>query len=410
MPTRSQHLEEMQTCPFCGDRKKVRVGVISCGKKKCESQVKSLTIALGVAGTPADIVKSHRLERELALANTQYRTLVRTTSEDSVLQKIVEKVSARSVTAPVWGTPTGSSKEKPSFFCVACSAWHLDEVVNVDEMDGLNAYNRAIGVKRLHKFFDNVIEVAFDYLSDLKYDGLLFALNGDIFSGIIHEELRETNESTMFESILFWRDHFVTGILKLLDRFPKIKIPCTVGNHGRTTMKPPAKLVAEKNLDWLFYMLLADKLMDHPKAKGRIEFQIPQSREISYKIFGTQFNQLHGDTFRGGSGIAAALSPMLLGQNRKALSAQAAGRTHEYMLIGHWHTLIPGIYGILCNGSGVGYNEYALMKALRFEPPQQLFWIVDPKYGVTIRGPVHCLAKDENWKRKPIIIWGDRAK
>ena len=409
MPTKSQHKEEMQTCPFCRGRKKVRVGVVTCGKTKCDRQAEKLTKALRIADTPDDMIKSHRLERDVLQLKRQQNSLIKQMEESDVLNRIADKVMKSAVTSPVWGTKKRRTKgPKPSFFCVSCSDWHMDEVVRPEAIDGLNAYNREIAVKRYKTFFRNIQEVATDYLSELEYDSLLFAMVGDMFSGIIHEELRETNESTMFESLLFWRDLTVAGLNDLLDVFPKIKIPCVVGNHGRTTIKPQFKMYVEKNLDWLFTMLVADK-MDSPKHKSRIEWQIPRGREIRYKIYDTQFTQLHGDTFRGGSGIAAALSPMLLGNNRKALSAAATGRIHQNMVIGHWHTLIPGVYGIFCNGSGKGYDEFASGLSLRYEEPQQLFWITDQKYGVTIRGPIHCKAKNENWKKKPDIIWGDRT-
>ena len=39
----------------------------------------------------------------------------------------------------------------------------------------------------------------------------------------------------------------------------------------------------------------------------------------------------------------------------------------------------------LVNGSLIGYNEYELSKSLAFEPPQQLFFLVDEKRGKCLR-------------------------
>jgi hypothetical protein len=79
---------------------------------------------------------------------------------------------------------------------------HFDEVVNPDEMEGLNAYNREIAMMRLEKWTQNVIKMARHYLSGVNYDGVVLILGGDIFSGDIHEELALTNEDTMIGSLV----------------------------------------------------------------------------------------------------------------------------------------------------------------------------------------------------------------
>ena len=65
----------------------------------------------------------------------------------------------------------------------------------------------------------------------------------------------------------------------------------------------------------------------------------------------------HGDQFRGGSGIAGLLSPLLLGDHRKRKRQTAMNHPYDWMIYGHWHSLVLGVRGLIGNGSLKGYDE-----------------------------------------------------
>ena len=132
---------------------------------------------------------------------------------------------------------------------------------------------------------------------------------GDIFSGNIHEELIQTNEDTILGSLDHWADLLAAVIEGAVDEFGHVHFAGVVGNHGRNTRKPRAKLRVRDNFDWFLYRMLAR----HFAKDSRVTFQIPESADCNVKIYNTNYRLSHGDQFRGGSGIAGMLSPLMLG-------------------------------------------------------------------------------------------------
>jgi transposase-like protein len=298
-------------------------------------------------------------------------------------------VKEAKVEIPAWTmrTRTGTKAAIPTAFL---SDVHLDEVVDPREVNYVNAYDREIAALRLNNFFHHTIEIADDYLQGLKYEGIVLPLGGDIFSGIIHEELVETNAGTIFESLLHWAEPICAGILLFRDAFGRVFLPCVAGNHGRRQRKPHAKHRAQDNFDWFFYHLLRKLLA---KEKG-IEFAIAESADQPYRVFNTRYLLTHGDQFRGGSGIAGMLSPLMLGDARKRQREAAVKRNYDYLVMGHWHQL-AFVRGMIINGSSKGYDEYAFVSNFQFEPPRQAFWVTDPRHGVTITAPIHVIDASE---------------
>ena len=272
---------------------------------------------------------------------------------------------------------------------------HYDEVVDPAQINYVNAYNREIATLRTRKFFENVIRMSRDYIDGITVEGLVLPLLGDMVTGNIHDELRETNEDTIINTCLYYSDLIVAGIEMMLDHYDKIFIPCVVGNHGRLDKKPRAKHSASESYDYLMYHLIARAL----KGVEEVSFGISKGSDYRYQIYNTRYQLTHGDQFRGGTGISSMLSPLMLGDHRKRKREMATGTPYDYLVMGHWHQLAH-FKGVIVNGTTKGYCEWTARMNFDFEPPQQAFWLTDPKWGKTINAPVHVLDTDgENWER-----------
>lgn len=307
----------------------------------------------------------------------------------------IERASATRPTIPRWAQPGRGKGGHRGTACLLLTDAHFDENVSPAEIDDVNAYSRPIGELRLRRCIDRTIVVARDYMSGVKHDGMMLFLGGDIFSGNIHEELRITNADTLFGSLLHWLGPMAAGITSLADHFGAVHVAGVPGNHGRMTRKPIAKQRAADNLDWLFYSLLAREL----KHDKRITWAIGASADALVTVYNTRFLLTHGDQFRGGSGIAGALSPLMLGTHRKTRRQMAAGRPYDIMVMGHWHQMIhlPS-KGLIVGGSLKGYDEYSAVSNFEPEAPQQAFWITTPEYGITFHAPIFVAdRRAEGW-------------
>lgn len=304
-----------------------------------------------------------RLEGELSTL-TEVMNLSRTTS---------------SVTVPEWTlTPTSGV-----IALLLISDTHLDEVVNPKEINFANDYNREIAVQRVTNMFANFLKLAQHHLSGMRYDGAVIPLLGDMLSGDIHDELKNTNAATTYESLLFWTDYFAQCLRKLAPHFPYIDVPCVVGNHGRNTKKPMMKGRVVNNSDWLFYCLLARELRDVPN----IRFHISESADHLIKIYNTTFCLTHGDQFKGGSGISGLLSPLMLGDARKRKRQHTMKQPYDYLVLGHFHER-SFFKSVIVNGSLVGYSEYPYLLSFPVDEPQMSFFVIDQERGITISAPV----------------------
>ena len=337
----------------------------------------------------ADLIKARR-ERDVAT-----KELTRIREELDAANRalsIVSSVEQTRLEPPKWMTP---AKPKPSAatLLLMLSDTHFDEVVNPDEVEGLNAYNREIAVMRLHKWATNTVNVARHYLAGVDYDGVVLMLGGDIFSGDIHEELAQTNEDTMISSVLFWSEQVAAAVDVLANEFGKVHVPVVVGNHGRMSRKPRMKLRAKTNFDWL----LGKMVEKHFAKDKRVTFDIPEGTDALVSIY--EWNHLlsHGDQVSGGGGIGGIYPPIMRMRARKAQRYLTTGQDFSTLWIGHWHQYLPSPH-LVVNGSLKGYDEYAFINNFQFEQPQQALAVVTPKHNITFHAPIFSADRaKEKW-------------
>ena len=347
---------------------------------------------------PETATREHRLKRENAELRRQLDAALDRHVNDAAFRHFVDTTSTTPFSIPEWTRPARAKSKDSAIVTAFLSDLHFDEVVRPEQIGFVNEYNRSIAIKRLQNFFANTIRLASDHMAGLKYEGIILPLGGDIFSGSIHEELRNTNEATLIESLLYWPGPLIAGIKLLADEFGRVLIPGVVGNHGRLSHKPIAKNRPQDNFDYLLYHLLAREL----HGDSRIVFNISEGADLSYAVYGTRMLLTHGDQFRGGSGIAGLLSPLLLGDHRKRKRQVAINNAYDWMIMGHWHTLTLGVRGIIVNGSLKGYDEFGQIMNFDYEPAQQAFWVTQPKTmanvaGITGRWPIHVVDKSEKY-------------
>lgn len=323
--------------------------------------------------------------REIQKLNEQVDKLTKTIESS-------EQILSQNLQPPTWLAPA-KPKKSSATLVVMLSDTHFDEVVVPEEVDFLNAYNRTIATMRLQKWTENVIKVSRHYLSGVTYDGVFLILGGDIFSGDIHEELHDTNASTMLDSLLYWSEQLTASISLLAEEFGKVHITSVVGNHGRTTRKPRMKLRVKTNYDWLVTKMI-ERYFEKDK---RVTFQIPEGADSLVSIYG--YGQLitHGDQASGGGGIGGIWPPIMRLRARKAQRYLATESNFQTMWCGHWHQLVQ-TPSLIINGSLKGVDEFAFINNFSFEQPQQALAVITPERGITIQAPIFCAdRKAEGW-------------
>src|SRR4051812_46363781 len=131
------------------------------------------------------------------------------------------------------------------------SDWHWGESVDADQVGGVNKFNRQIARKRVKILHDTVIDLCFNHMTNPDYPGIVVCLSGDMITGAIHDDLRETNDGPVTWSVIEVENQILGVLNSLTKRFKKVFVTCVPGNHGRNTLKPRAKNRVFDSYEWL---------------------------------------------------------------------------------------------------------------------------------------------------------------
>jgi hypothetical protein len=266
----------------------------------------------------------------------------------------------------------------------ALSDVHTEEPVIKSIVNNLNEYNLQICEDRVTKYFKRLLYmINQSRKAGYVIDHLVLALLGDFITGYIHEELEEANSLTPVEASLLIQSLLIKGIKLLSEdgKLKKIVIPCTPGNHGRTTKKKRFTTGYKNSYEWLMY----NNIRDLFKAIGgyeNVEFIIPESEFIYMDLFGYINKFSHGDHFKYQGGIGGIEIPL----KKWVLRENSVIKT-DMSWIGHWHQYIV-LNKIRVNGALIGYNSYARAFGFEPEPPKMQFQLLDKKRGFTLNNPI----------------------
>lgn len=271
---------------------------------------------------------------------------------------------------------TGGAASATAF--AICSDWHVEENVSKASVNGMNEYSLAIADQRITKLTASILRLVEIERNGAEIDTLVLAMLGDFLSGFIHEELVETNELTPTQTILWLIERVGKLIATIRSKggFKRILIPCSFGNHGRTTRKPRHATGAANSYEWMMYHVLAAQY-----SEG-VEWQIADAYHNYLSVYGRTVRTHHGDGLQYQGGIGGLTIPV-----EKAIASWNKARVADLDIFGHWHTQQQNPKWI-SNGSLIGYNAYSVAIKAPFEPPQQTFFLYTEKRGRTVTAPI----------------------
>lgn len=330
-------------------------------------------------------LQNTRLRHKLKLANRKVRELASRIQQAEEREALLLSLQDHESEIPAI-KPLEKLHKPEATAVMMASDWHVEEVVESGTVNGMNAYNPAIARVRAAEFFRGLLWMIRnaregehpDYGFTIK--NLVLWLGGDLISGYIHDELVESNELSPTEASLLAQDLICSGIDFLLEHgdLEKITIPCSYGNHGRTTTKRRHSTGAKNNYEWLMYHQLRRLYADEP----RVEFYIADGAHLYLEVYDWTLRFHHGDDVRYQGGVGGLTIPL-----RKATDSWNIGRHADITCIGHWHQFFDCNYAVV-NGSLIGYNAFALGIKARYEPPMQGFFLLDRDRGKRMVSPV----------------------
>jgi hypothetical protein len=243
-----------------------------------------------------------------------------------------------------------------------------------------NRYDLAIAEHRVGRFFAGVEWLVAKTSRDFAIDTLVLWLGGDLITGDIHEELLETAEVPPASAVLAIRGWLVAGLRRVLAALPELSVvvPCSYGNHGRTTKKTRAATGYGHSWEWLLYHVLASDFADEP----RVHFSVTTDAIQYVDVLDYTLAFSHGDAMRYNGGVGGITIPAT-----KAVLRWQRWKQCDYYHFGHFHTRID-LGEFAFNGSVIGPSPFGLRIGAPPEPPQQSFYVLDAKRGKAMSTPV----------------------
>ena len=166
-------------------------------------------------------------------------------------------------------TPKGHS-ESAAIFCMG--DWHLGENVDPRKVNYRNEYNLKVAEASITNAFRTGQFWVETFRNITKIPHLVINFGGDLITGFIHDDQKETAYGTPMQQALKLYGMMKSGIDFALKQggYNKIVCICNVGNHSRDTKKMHSWNMVEHSYEWMVYNLLAE----HYAKQKRIEFVI----------------------------------------------------------------------------------------------------------------------------------------
>lgn len=273
-----------------------------------------------------------------------------------------------------------STRRREGCAIILASDWHIEETVAKEASPLANVYTPQEAGVRVARFFAGTNWLIRNNRPVFGLRDVLLWLGGDLLTGYIHDELRESNALSPTEALLWLKAHIIAGIESMLSdgEIARLLVVCSYGNHGRTTLKPRRGTGGKNSWEWLLYMDLAK----HFAGDRRVQFTVEQSGHQYARVYDFDLHFHHGDECQYGGGVGGITIPI-----NKAVSQWDKVKRCHYHHFGHFHQYLD-LGQTVVNGSLIGYNAYAMSIKATPEPPQQAFYVLDKTRGKTMKAPV----------------------
>lgn len=255
---------------------------------------------------------------------------------------------------------------------------HYGEFIDSRAINGKNNYNTAIAKKRHQMLFERNYEFASIYGCD---DLHIFFL-GDIFSGNIHQELRETNERVITDCLIDYYEFIVGLINEYAKLYKTVTISCVVGNHARNTEKFRFKNKGKDSYEYILYGLMRSYYAKR-KANTNVTVNLTDSVVNFVKVGKQVWKIEHGDRYRGGSAFVSPLGIVARDNFKdKGIYGDDDDQDFDAVMMGHFHKsaevyLDGSNIPIYLNASMVGPGEFAVHNCHSSYPAESSVLITD---------------------------------
>lgn len=298
---------------------------------------------------------------------------------------------------------TKDNKEEKRSVCTVWSDQHFGTNVKKEEMNGINEFNWVVGARRLGMLCEQL--ATFKQEKRHLHDELVIFLLGDNIAGVIHSQEGPHNDLSIYQ-IAGTLSYYVQAINYLKAFYPKIRVHCQPGNHGRVMHKESKDRAMQQKFDSLEnYIFVA--LSAVFQADSKVFIEASKAPFIDTEVQGHRVFATHGDTVFDVGNPGKTVPLARIEQQVNTINSETTKKQYEMFITGHVHHPVYTHVGkgvkVLINGCLIGTDPYALSVGIANSQPAQALWEATKKYVQGDIRSIYVNDADDDSKYEKII-------
>lgn len=325
--------------------------------------------------------------------------------KDEFISNFKEVMAASTITLHPPVKLGKQTTKKPTRTVVAhFSDTHYGVNIEKGELNNLNEFNWTIASRRSAFFINEAVNYKLQHREDTD---LLILLNGDVISGVIHnQEWAVDLLTTQFAGAL---SILLQAITYAARSFKKVRVVCTPGNHGRAMHKSSKERASVHKWDSyenMLYIALREAL----KAYPNVQFEIPECPYAIVDVQGHKMLVTHGDTVINVGNPGKSLNMKSINEqiNKHNASLIKGNKNFAAVICGHVHVSTvqetESSTMLMINGTLSGLDAYAQSLGIFSTNATQTIFETTAEYAVGDIRLIKLRKADTNKELDRIIV------
>lgn len=298
-------------------------------------------------------------KKRVALQATANRKLGNVLLDKKYVLETTEKFAARVFSGRVIPNKNlfnGSKYKHNRIVNVVLSDLHIGSDLKKSKTGALD-FGTLEESRRLAAVVKEIINYKPQYRKETELELLLL---GDIIQGQLHDQ----RDGAVLAEQKCRAMHLLTQFVsQLAIYYPKIRVRCATGNHGRNTSRHRERATLDKYDSHETEIYYAVK--NACSRLTNVEIFIPLTPYVSYEVFGKRILCTHGDTVLNPGNPASAINIKLLeNQINKINASLSDSEEYAVAIVGHVHTASMTHLGngtvMITNGALIPVDQFAV--------------------------------------------------
>lgn len=295
---------------------------------------------------------------------------------EQMLNEVLAAVPVVAPQVPVYKRPKSLKVNQGIAVVLHVTDAHHGAIQVADEIEGFGRFSPDLSRRRQFGFINDVLDWVELHRSAYDVREARFLVTGDLISGDIHRELQVTNAFPCPRQAVEAAEILAKQVAMAAPHFETVAVDMiTDDNHGRLTIKPQAKEAGVNN--WMYVIAHMAKMM--LSEVGNVTFNIYAMNQKVVAVMGRRYLLCHGHDVMGWAGFPYyGIERRVAREAMKRMNGPDFTR-FDKVVMGHWHAPLEHPH-FLIGGSVSGTDAYD-HKQGRHSAPQQVSWMVHPKWG-----------------------------